>query len=83
MKEAESFVLTLQKEKLLKDNNKTRVNIKKISLLSNVLNEPYQKVTIELKENFKINDIKEILSKEGNTEVNLIINKKIKKPIIP
>ena len=79
LKEAESFVLTLQKEKLVKDNNKTRVNIKKISLLSNVLNEPYQKVTIELKENFKINDIKEILSKEGNTEVNLIINKKNQK----
>ena len=79
LKEAESFILTLQKEKLTNDNNKKRVNIKKISPISNVLKEPYSKVTIELKENFKINDIKEILSKEGNTEVNLIINKKNQK----
>ena len=79
MKEAESFILTLQKEKLTNDNNKKRVNIKKISPISNILKEPYSKVTIELKENFKINDIKEILSKEGNTEVNLIINKKNQK----
>ncbi len=79
LKEAESFILTLQKEKLTNDNNKKRVNIKKISPISNILKEPYSKVTIELKENFKINDIKEILSKEGNTEVNLIINKKNQK----
>ncbi len=79
LKEAESFILTLQKEKLTNDKNKKRVNIKKISPISNVLKEPYSKVTIELKENFKINDIKEILSKEGNTEVNLIINKKNQK----
>ena len=41
-----------------------------------VINKPYSKVTIELKENFKINDIKEILSQEGNTEISLVINKK-------
>ena len=28
----------------------------------NLINKPYSKVTIELKENFKINEIKEILS---------------------
>ena len=56
---------------------------KKILSLNDVINEPYSKVTIELKENVKLNEIKQILSCKGNTEIKLIINeKKITKPII-
>jgi len=39
-----------------------------------MMNKPYSKVTIELKENYNINEIKELLAKEGQTEINLIIN---------
>ena len=45
-------------------NKKKRINVKKILSLDEVINKPYSKVTIELKENFKINEIKEILSKK-------------------
>ena len=57
--------------------------MKKILSLENVMNKPYSKVVIELKDNCPINQIKEILSKEGETEINLILKLKIKKLIIP
>ena len=36
-------------------------------------------MTIELKENYDINEIKKLLHNEGETKVNLIINEKNKK----
>ena len=36
-------------------------------------------MTIELKENFKINEIKEILASNGSTKINLLINDKKQK----
>ncbi len=75
LKESESFVITLQKEKVNDDRGKRRVNVKKILLLDELIQEPYSNVTIELKENFQANDIKEILSLKGNTSVKLVINK--------
>ena len=72
--ESESFVLTLQKDKLNK-----RINLRKILSLDEIINKPYSKVTIELKENYNIEEIKKFLSNEGNTKINLIINNKNKK----
>ena len=79
LKESESFVLTLQKDKSVGDVLKTRINVRKILSLNDVIKKPYSKVTIELKENFKIDELKEILSKKGDTEINLIINNQDKK----
>ena len=75
LKESESFVITLQKEKVNDDTDNRRVNVKKILLIDELIQEPYSNVTIELKENFQANDIKEILSLKGNTSVKLVINK--------
>ena len=79
LKESESIVLTLQKDKIIGENSKKRINVRKISSLENLINEPFSNVTIELKENFKINEIKEILAGNGNTKINLLINDKKKK----
>ncbi len=79
LKESESFVLTLQKENALGDTSKKRVNIKKILRVDELINKPYSKVSIELKNSFKIDEIKEILSKKGDTEINIIVNDKNKK----
>ena len=79
LKESESFVLTLQKDKIVGDEIKRRINIKKIISLDDMINKPYTKVTIELKDNYKINEIKEILSKNGDTRINLVINIQNKK----
>ena len=79
IKESESFVLSLQKDKSITDISKRRINIRKILSLDDMINKPYSKITIELKENFDINEIKQILKKEGQTEINFIINKKNQK----
>ena len=79
LRESESFVLTLQKDKVTSENIKKRINVKKIVSIEELLNEPYSKVTIELADNLKINEIKEILSSGGKTAIKLVINNKNKK----
>ena len=62
----------MQKDKV-NDNSPKRINVKKILSLDEVLNKPYSNVTIELTENYKINELKEILSKHGETKISLIV----------
>ena len=52
---------------------------KKIQSLEDYLAKPYTTVTIELKDNYNLNEIKELLSNKGDTEINLIIKAKNKK----
>ena len=81
LKESESFVLTLQKDKISGDAIKKRVNIKKILKLDEVINKPYSKVTIELKNNYNLEEIKEILSNRGETEISLVIKDRNKQAL--
>ena len=78
LRESESFVLTLQKDKISGDKTKKRVNVKKILNLNDVINNPYSKVTIELKDDFNLEEIKRLLSIKGETKVNLIVKYKKK-----
>jgi DNA polymerase III subunit alpha len=73
LKESESFVLTLQKDKITGATNKKRINVRKIVSLEEVINKPYSKITIELKNNYNLSEISELLSDNGETEINLII----------
>ena len=73
LKESESFVLTLQKDKISGDNTKKRINVKKVLNLDDVINKPYSKVTIELKNDYDLDEIKKLLSIKGETEINLVI----------
>ena len=66
-------------DKSIIDISKRRINLRKILSLDDMINKPYSKVTIELKENYNINEIKKLLTKEGQTEINLIINNKNQK----
>jgi len=79
LKESETFVLTLQKDINIDDNTKKRVNVRKILNLDDLINKPYSKVTIELKTNYNINEIKDLLSVEGETTINLVIKNETKK----
>jgi DNA polymerase-3 subunit alpha len=79
IRESESFILTLQKDRLISDISKRRVNVRKILNLDDIINKPYSKVTIELNENYNIEEIKSLLSSEGQTQISLIINNKNKK----
>ncbi len=78
LKESESFILTLQKDKIPGETVKKRINLKKILSLEEVINKPYSKVTIELKDNFKLDEITKLLSKKGDTVINLVIKDKNK-----
>jgi DNA polymerase III subunit alpha len=73
LKESESFVLTLQKDKIIGEATKKRINVRKILSLEEVINKPYTKVTIELKNIHNLDEIRELLSVNGETEINLII----------
>ena len=73
LKESESFVLTLQKDQISGEDTKKRVNVKKILYLDDVINKPYSKVTIELKNDYDLDEIKQLLSNKGETKINLII----------
>tara|TARA_B100000963_G_scaffold331801_1_gene322848 strand:+ start:20526 stop:23939 length:3414 start_codon:yes stop_codon:yes gene_type:complete len=77
--ESESFVLTLQKDKISNDASQKRINVKKIFSLEDMMKKPYSKVTIELKENHNIEEIKNILNNTGDTKISLIFNENNKK----
>ena len=81
LKESESFVLTLQKDKISGDGVKKRINVRKILSLDEVINKPYSKVTIELKNDYNLEEIKELLSNKGETKINLIIRDKNKEAL--
>ncbi len=79
IKESESFILTLHKDNSSVDTRQRRINIRNISSLKDMISKPYSKVTIELGENYNIDEIKNILKMEGDTKINLIFNNKDKK----
>ena len=79
IKESDSFVLTLQKDKFVNDATRRRVNVKKILSLEDIIKKPYSKVTIELSENCDINELKSLLKNKGETEISFIIHNKNKK----
>ena len=63
----------MQKDKNSSETEKKRINVKKIVNLDDVINKPYSKVTIELKSDYNIDEIKKLLSIKGETEINLLI----------
>ena len=44
--------------------------------LEEVINKPYSRVTIELKDDYNISEIKDLLSNKGDTKINLVIKNK-------
>ena len=79
IKESESFVLTLQKDRAISENTSRRINVRKILSLDDIINKPYSKVTIELNEHYNLEEIKKLLKDKGETFISLIINNKNKK----
>ncbi len=79
LKESESFILTVQKDKNTQENLKRRINVRKIVSLDEVINKPYSKVTIELTSDYNLDEIRSLLSDVGETKVDLIIKNKKKR----
>ncbi len=79
LKESNSFILTLLKDKKSPDNQQQRINVKKVIDLSEMINNPYDKVLIELDQNIDLKEFKETIKEEGKTRVEIIIRNKNKK----
>ena len=79
IKVSESFVLTLQKDKFTNEATQRRINVRKILNLDDIINKPYSKVTIELKNSSNLEELSRLLEVEGQTYVDIIINDKNKK----
>ena len=73
LKEGESFVITLFKDV---SGDQKRVNVKKIVSLNNLINNNFKKVSIEIDEKLDLQELKKLLEKKGETEVQLIIRQK-------
>ena len=73
LKEGESFVLTLSKDV---SGDQKRVNVKKIISLDSLINNSYKKVSIEIDEKLDFEELKKLLEKKGETEVQLIMRQK-------
>jgi DNA polymerase-3 subunit alpha len=78
LKESNSFILTLHKEKNTNENSLTRVNIKKIVDLSDLVNKTYESVSIELNNREKLKELNELLKNSGETKINVILRDKNK-----
>jgi len=63
----------LQKDKFSENNNQIRTNVKKILDLENFVNKPYKKVSIELNDKYNLEDLKKVLSEEGETEISIVV----------
>jgi len=74
LKESNSFVLTLYKDRATNENNLARINIKKIIDLSDLVNKTYESVSIELNNKEKLKELNELLSDNGQTRINVILS---------
>ncbi len=79
LKESTSFILTLQKDRPVGDNNQRRINVRKIVDLNAAVNKTYERVSIELNHDSNLEELKEVLKEEGKTQINIIIKDKNKK----
>ena len=73
LKESNSFVLTLQKEKKNTENAQRRINIRKLVDLSDLVNKTYESVSIELSDKKKLKELNELLNKTGETKINVVL----------
>ena len=73
LKESNSFILTLHKDKNINENNVARVSVKKIIDLVDLVNKTYESVSIELNNKEKLKELNELLNKNGKTKINVIL----------
>ena len=73
LKESNSFVLTLQKEKSSGENTHRRINIRKLVDLSELVNKTYESVSIELSDKKMLKELNKLLHKAGQTKINILM----------
>ena len=73
LKTANSFILTLQKDNAGADSFSRRINIRKLISLNDFTNKKYDKVTIEIKNQSKLDELQKLLREDGDTKIQIKI----------
>ncbi len=74
LKEGSSLILTLIKSVSDENNRFKRLNVQKIVSINDLLNKPIKEVTFDLKSINQLNEISQLLNKNGETLVNIELN---------
>ncbi len=75
LKAANSFILTLQKDNMTNDSFSRRINVRKLVGLNDFTEKKYEKVTIQLKNRSKLNELQNLLKEDGDTKIEIKIKK--------
>ena len=78
LKESNSFVLTLHKEKAISETIQRRINVRKIVDLSELVNKTYESVSIELNDKNNLKELSNLLVKSGKTKINILLSENSK-----
>ncbi len=78
LKTANSFLITLQKDSSKDLINSRRINIKNILPINDFINKSYDNVTIEINGKTNMEDLKSLLSDNGETKIQLKVNRNSK-----
>jgi DNA polymerase-3 subunit alpha len=71
LKEGNSLIITLIKSITNDENRLKRINVQKIASLKDLFDGPIKEITFKIKSSSQIDEISEILKKDGNTLVNI------------
>ncbi len=75
LKTANSFILTLQKDRSTVGSSTRRINIKNIINLSDFIKKTYENIVIEINGKSDLKDLKDTLKENGNTNVKIKIRR--------
>tara|TARA_B100000700_G_scaffold183168_1_gene202082 strand:- start:11446 stop:14874 length:3429 start_codon:yes stop_codon:yes gene_type:complete len=78
LKEANSFMLTLQKDSGSDKNTMRRINIRNILPLDNFIKKSYKKVIIEINGKTNLNELESLLKENGETNVQIKVKRSSK-----
>ncbi len=73
LKEGNSFLLTILKDKENQDNRFRRINVRKISKLDEITKEQYKNVHIEIDKPKSLNELYKVISKKGNSSIKISV----------
>ena len=76
LKDGNSLIITLVKSLSNEENRFTRINVKKIVSLKDLINKPINEVTFKLKSLKELNEISNVLSKNGDTQIMIEMSDK-------
>ncbi len=73
--EGSSFLITLNKNNIDKENRFKRINVKKIVSMRDLYNKPISEIQFEITSQDQINEISKLIKNEGKTEVKIKFKK--------